>query len=66
VLGVIPIILKPYKHKILNDFDGLILQLFILAMLIPLADNVSQQLSTATIIIATILPMIFFTVQELI
>ena len=66
VLAAIPIILKPYEHKILNIFDGLVLQLVVLATLIPLADNVSQQLSTATIIIAMILPLIFFTALELI
>ena len=38
----------------------------ILATLIPLADNVSQQLSTATIIIVMILPLIFFIALELI
>ena len=66
VLAVVVIILKPYQHKILNIFDGLILQLVVLATLIPLAHNVSQQFSTATIIILMILPLIFFTALELI
>jgi len=66
VLTVIVTILKPYKHHILNLFDGLILLLVVLATLIPLADKVSQQLSTATIIIAMILPLIVFIVLELI
>ncbi|XP_065895382.1 uncharacterized protein [Dysidea avara] len=66
VLAVVVIVLKPYQHKILNIFDGLILQLVVLATLIPLADNVNQQLSTATIIIVMILPLIFFIALELI
>jgi len=60
------IALKPYDHKILNIFDGLILQLVVLATLIPLADSVSQKLSTATITIVIILPLIFFIALELI
>jgi len=53
------ILFKPYDHKILSIFDGLISLLVVLATLIPLADNVSKQLSTATIIILIILPLIF-------
>ena len=56
-------VLRPYDHKILNIFDGLILLLVVLPTLIPL---VSQQLSTATIIIVMILPLIFFITLELI
>ena len=56
-------ILKPYDHKILNIFDGLILLLVVLATLIPL---VSQQLSTATFITVMILPLISFIALELI
>ena len=66
ILTAVVTILKPYKHQILNFFDGLILLLVFLATLIPLVDNVSRQLSTASIIIATILPLIFFIVLELI
>ncbi|XP_065908921.1 uncharacterized protein [Dysidea avara] len=66
ILAVLVIILRPYKHKILNIFDGLILRFVILATLIPLADNVSQQLSTATIIIVMFFPLIFFIALELI
>ena len=58
--------MKPYDHRILNIFDGLFLQVVVLTTLIPLADNVSQQLSTATIIILIILPSIFFIALELI
>ena len=56
-------ILKPYDHKILNIFDGLILLLVVLATLIPL---VSQQLSTVTFITVLILPLISFIALELI
>ena len=66
VLAVVVIVLKPYQHKILNIFDGLILQLVVLATLIPLADTVSQKLSTATIIIVMFLPLISFIALELI
>ena len=65
-LAYIPTLFKPYNHKILNFFDGLILQFMVLATLIPLAENVSQQLSTATIIIIIIAPSILFIVLELI
>ena len=58
-LIVIGTILKPYKHQILNFF-------LFLAILIPLADNVSKQLSTAIVIIVIILPLIFFIALELI
>ena len=66
VLAVVVIVLKPYQHKILNIFDGLILQLVVLATLIPLAENVNQQLTTATIIIVMILPLISLIALELI
>ena len=65
VLTAIVIVLKLYKHQVLNLFDGLILLLVVLATLIPLADNVSQQLSTVTINIVIILPLIFFIALEL-
>jgi len=64
VLYVIVIAFKPYNHKILNIFDGLILQFMVLITLIPLADNPSQQLSTTAIVI--FLPLIFFIALELI
>jgi len=38
----------------------------VLATLIPLAENISQQLSTVTISIVIILPLIFFIALELI
>ena len=66
VLAFIPFFLKPYEHQTLNVFDELILQLVVLATLIPLTDNVSQQLSTATIIIVFFLPLIFFIALELV
>jgi len=66
MLAFVPISLKPYDHKILNIFDGLMLRLMVLVTLIPLAENVSQQLSTATIIIVMILPLILFIALELI
>ena len=66
VLAFIPITLKPYKHKVLYIFDGLILQLVVLATLIPLADKVSKQLSTVTIVTIMVLPLIFFVALELI
>ena len=66
IFTVIALIIKPYKHQILNLFDGLILLLVVLATLIPLADNVSQQLSTATIMCVMILPLILFIALELI
>ena len=66
VLAFIPTIIKPYDYKILNIFDGLILQLVVLATLILLADNVSPQLSTATIIILITLPLIFFIALQLV
>jgi len=66
VMTMIVTILKPYKHQILNLFDGLILLLVVLATLVPLAGNVSQQLLTATLIIVMTLPLIFFIALELI
>jgi len=65
IMVIVVLILRPYNHKILNISDGLFLQLIVLATLIPLADNVSPQLSTATIIIVIILPLIFFIALEL-
>ena len=65
VLAFIPLFVKPYDHKILNKFDALVLLFVFLATLIPLADNVSQQLSTANIIIVMILPLTFFFALEL-
>ena len=65
-IGIIPLYLRPYDYKILNKFDALILLFAGLATLIPLADTVSQQLSTATIIIVMVLPLIFFIALELI
>ena len=66
ILVFIPISLKPYDHKILNIFDGLILHLMVFVTLIPFADNLSQQISTASIIILIILPLILLIALELI
>jgi len=65
-LAFMPVLFKPYSKNIINCFDGLILQLVVLVTLIPLADNVSQQLSTATIIVVILLPLILFIALEMI
>jgi len=59
-------ILKPYDHNIINIFDGLILLLMVLATLVPVADSINQELSTAIIIFGIILPLMFFIILELI
>ena len=63
---VIMAILKPYDHNIINIFDGLILLLMVLATLVPVADSINQELSTAIIIFGIILPLMFFIILELI
>ena len=57
------LIIRPYKHSILNIFDGLILQILVLTTLIPLAEYAHQQLISIVIIS---LPLILFTAMELI
>ena len=60
ILAFIPITLKPYKHKILYIFDGLILQLVVLATLIPLADKVSKQLSVTIVTIMILFDLLCY------
>jgi len=66
LLALIQIIIRPYKHRALNIFDGIVLQIMILASVTSLFDSFGTRALSAIIILLTILPIITFAMMELI
>jgi len=66
LLALAQLVIKPYKHSILNIFDGMLLQIMIFASVISLFDNFSTVMLSVVIIILVALPIIAFVVMELI
>ncbi|XP_065913644.1 uncharacterized protein [Dysidea avara] len=66
LLALTQLIIKPYKHKTLNVFDGVVLQIMIFSSVISLFDGFNTEVLSAVIIILVILPIIAFVTMELI
>ena len=66
ILLLIQLIVKPYKSKILNIFDGAILHMMIFTSLKSLFDDFGTGVLLAVIILFVVLPLIAFAVMELI
>ncbi|XP_065893307.1 uncharacterized protein [Dysidea avara] len=64
VLALIQLILRPYASEILNNFDGVILQIMILVSMAPLVESLNQDLSISIAFTLVILPLINFSVLE--
>ena len=64
LLALTQVIIKPYKHKALNIFDGMMLQIMIFASVISLFDSFGTKGLSAVIILLVILPMIAFAALE--
>ena len=64
-LSLIQASLKPYASKILNLFDGLVLQLMVVVSMIPLVDTSDPDLLLAFTIILVILPLVAFLMMEI-
>ena len=65
LLALTQLIIQPYKHRTLNIFDGMILQIMIFASVISLFDNFSTAVLSVIIILLVILPLVAFVVMEL-
>ena len=66
LFAVIQLNIKPYKHKILNYFDGMVLQVMIFATITSLFDSFGIGVLLVTMILVVILPLAAFIVMELI
>jgi len=64
LLALTQLIIKPYKHRALNIFDGIVLQIMIFASVISVFDNFSTAVLSAVIILLVVLPLIAFAVME--
>ena len=66
LLALTQIIIKPYKHRALDIFDGVVLQIMILASVISLFNSFGTVGLSAVIVLSVALPVIAFAAQELI
>ena len=66
LVALIHIIVKPYKAKILNSFDGVILQIMVFVSVISLYDSFGSGVLSAITILFVMLPLIAFATMELI
>jgi len=64
-LALVHIIVKPYKSKILNIFDGVVLQIMVLISAISFVESFGSSVQSAITIILVVLPLIAFAVMEL-
>ena len=60
ISALIHLTVKPYNNEILNKFDGVILQLIILIVAIPLIDGFDSPLVMTAAFVLVILPLLFF------
>jgi len=66
LVALIQVIVKPYKDEILNVFDGIVLQVMIFATVVSLYESFGIDVLLAVTTILVILPLILFTVMELV
>ena len=64
-LAWIHMTIKPYKSKILDRFDGFVLQLMIVVSVVPLINSYDRSLLVVFMAILVILPLITFLILEL-
>ena len=57
--------IRPYRSRILNLFDGFVLQLMIVVSMIPLIDSYDHGLLLAFILILMTLPLMGFLIMEI-
>ena len=66
LLALTQLIIKPYKYRNLNIFDGIILQIMIFASMISLFDSFSTAVLSAFIILLVTLPLVAFAVMMMV
>jgi len=66
LVALIHIIVKPYKRKLLNIFDGVVLQTMVFISVISLLDSVSSTILSAVILLLMLLPLIVFAAMEMV
>ena len=66
LLALTQLVTKPYKHRALNIFDGIVLHIMIFPSVISFFDRFNTGLLSAVITILVILPLIAFVTMELI
>ena len=66
LFSLIHLLVKPYRTKILNIFDGVVLHTMIFAAVISLFNNIGSGMLSTVIIILVILPLMVFAVMQLV
>ena len=66
LLALTVVTLKPYENKALNCFDGFILQLVTLLLIVPLLSAFDQTLLLSFIFTAIVQPLVIFIVMEVV
>ena len=66
LVALIHLIVKPYKAKILNIFDGVVLQIIVFISVISMYDSFGSGVLSAITILFVMLPLIAFATMELI
>ena len=61
VIALIHVTAKPYNNKIINKFDGMILQLIIFITALPLLDDFDSPLATSIDFVLVLLPLLTLT-----
>ena len=65
IIALIHFTAKPYNNKILNLFDGVVLQLIIFIAVLPLIDDFDSLIVTAVAFVLAILPLLIFSTLTL-
>ena len=60
IIALIHLTAKPYNNKILNLFDGVVLQIIIFIAVLPLIDDLDSLMVTAVAFVLVILPLLIF------
>jgi len=64
LLALTQLLIKPYKHKILNIFDGVVLHIIIFVSFTSFVDSFSTGVLVSVIILLMVLPLIIFVAME--
>ena len=62
VMASVHIMIKPYDHKYLNVFDGLVLQIIVLVVVLPVFESSNSDLVVTFTFILIMFPLVTFVV----
>ena len=60
IVSLVHMVIRPYNNKILNIFDGFILQLMVFVVVLPVFDTMSSTVIFTVTLILVILPLLIF------